>query len=107
MMDRRISIALALAALTLTPAAHADTLRCGSKLISEGEAQATVRAKCGPPDSEMKVTEPVYARNPSGGRAGQVGESTKIIWRYRRGQRAFPAVLTFEEGVLKKLEFEK
>jgi hypothetical protein len=55
----------------------------------------------------MKITEPVYARNPYGGRASQVGESTKIIWRYQRGQRKFPAVLTFEEGVLKKLEFEK
>jgi hypothetical protein len=107
MMNRRISIALTLAALMLTTAAHADTLRCGSSLISEGMAQATVRAKCGTPDSEMKITEPVYARNPYGGRASQVGESTKIIWRYQRGQRKFPAVLTFEEGVLKKLEFEK
>jgi hypothetical protein len=106
-MNQRTSLTFLLAALTLTTAAHADTLRCGSKLVSEGEAQSTVRAKCGEPDSEMKITEPVYARNPYGGRASQVGESTKIIWRYQRGQRKFPAVLTFEDGVLKRLEFEK
>ena len=104
-MNRRIGSFLALAALT-TPV-HADTLRCGSKLISEGESQTTVLAKCGPPDSEARVTEPIYARNSYGGRANQVGESTKIIWRYQRAPGKFPAVLTFEEGVLKKLEFEK
>jgi hypothetical protein len=107
MMTRQTAVALMLAALTLTTAAHADTLRCGSKLIAEGESQSTVRAKCGTPDSETKLTEPIYARNPYGGVAGVVGESTKIIWRYQRSPGKFPAVLTFEGGVLKKLEFEK
>jgi hypothetical protein len=33
--------------------------------------------------------------------------ATKEIWRYDRSPGKFPAVMTFEEGVLKKLEFEK
>jgi hypothetical protein len=36
-----------------------------------------------------------------------VGTATRYIWRYRRSSRQFAAVLTFEAGELKKLEFEK
>ena len=105
-MNRQTSVLLALAALTLATAAHADTLRCGNSLIAEGAAQAEVRAKCGAPDSAMDVTEPVYAHRPDGS-TYPVGTTTKTLWRYKRAPGKFPAVLTFEEGVLKKLEFEK
>ena|SRR5689334_14044800 len=107
MMNRRTSVVLALAALTLaTTAAHADTLRCGKYLIEEGASQAEVGSKCGAPDQEMNVTEPTYAFNREGYRY-QTGTATKIVWRYQRAPGKFPAVLTFEDGVLKKLEFEK
>jgi hypothetical protein len=97
---------LATAALLLATAAHADTLRCRSSLIAEGAVQAYVREKCGEPDSKMNVTEPVMARRPDGF-VYQAGTTTQEIWRYRRSPGSFPAVLTFEGGVLKKLEFEK
>jgi hypothetical protein len=97
---------LALGALLLATSAHADTLRCGSSLISEGDAQGYVREKCGEPSSTMNVTQPVMARRPDGF-AYQAGTTTQEIWRYKRGSGQFPAVLTFEGGVLKKLEFEK
>jgi hypothetical protein len=106
MMKLKPSVLLALAALTLATAARADTLRCGKYLIAEGASQAEVGAKCGAPDQEMNVTEPTYAFNRDGYRY-QTGTSTKLIWRYQRAPGKFPAVLTFEEGVLKKLEFEK
>jgi hypothetical protein len=96
----------AVAALLLATSAHADTLRCGSSLISEGAAQVYVREKCGEPNSKMDVTEPVMARRPDGF-AYQVGTTTQEIWRYQRAPGKFPAVLTFEGGVLKKLDFEK
>ncbi len=97
---------LALASLLLATSAHADTLRCGSSLISEGDAEAYVRQKCGEPDSKREVTEPVMARRPDGF-AYQTGTTTQEIWRYKRAPGKFPAVLTFDGGVLKKLEFEK
>jgi hypothetical protein len=106
MMKRKTPVLLALAALTLAAAAHADTLRCGKYLIAEGALQAEVGSKCGAPDQEMNVTEPTYAFNRDGYRY-QTGTATKVIWRYQRAPGKFPAVLTFEEGVLKKLEFEK
>jgi len=92
--------------LILASAAHADTLRCKSSLISTGASEAYVVEKCGAPDSKMEVSEPVMARRPNGF-TYQVGTTTQQIWRYRRSPGQFPAVLTFEGGVLKRLDFEK
>lgn len=105
-MNRKTLSLLAVAALTFAAAARADTLRCGKYLIAEGAMQSEVREKCGPPDETLNVTEPTYARNVYG-YMFQTGTATKTIWRYKRAPGKFPAVLTFEEGELKKLEFEK
>jgi hypothetical protein len=101
-----------IAAFLLTPlvmvwtVAGADTLRCRSKLVEAGATISQVLAACGAPDSRELRSEPVHARTPGGG-TRIIGTAQKEIWRYERGRRQFPAILTFEEGVLKKLEFEK
>jgi hypothetical protein len=100
-----LSATLVLFLVATTPV-RADTLRCGGSLISTGAIAGNVLEKCGPPDSKEEVSEPVMARRPNGS-TYQVGTTTKEIWRYKRGPREFPAVLTFEGGVLKKLVFEK
>jgi hypothetical protein len=97
--------ALVVAAAATTPAL-ADTLRCGSSLIKEGDTAGYVAAKCGEPGSKQTFTEPVRARR-ANGTSYEVGTTSKDVWRYKRGAGQFPAVLTFEKGVLKKLEFEK
>jgi hypothetical protein len=101
-----------IAAFLLTPlvmvwsGAAADTLRCRSKLVETGATASEVLASCGAPDSKEFRTEPVHARTAAGG-TRIIGTAQKEIWRYERGRGQFPAILTFEEGVLKKLEFEK
>ena len=85
--------------------AAADTFRCGSALIRVGDAQTYVYTKCGEPTSKEAFTEEVRAIGPQGGMV-PVGTATRDVWRYRRSSRQFQAVLTFEGGVLKKLEFE-
>ena len=97
--------AVATFVLLATPA-WAETLRCGSSLIKEGDTQGYVQEKCGEPASKQTYTEPVLARRENG-TAYEVGTASKDVWRYQRGSGSFPAVLTFEKGVLKKLEFEK
>lgn len=87
--------------------ARADTLRCGSRLVAPGETATEVLAKCGKPTSVTVIKEPIRARNAQGGGTRIVGETHVEIWRYERGSREFPAILKFEEGVLKVLEFEK
>jgi hypothetical protein len=86
--------------------ARADTLRCGSRLVAPGETATEVRAKCGEPTSISVIKEPIRARTAQGG-TRVVGETHVEVWRYERGSRNFPAILKFEEGVLKVLEFEK
>lgn len=104
---KRISV---VSVLVLTGAfavpAVAETLRCGSVLIQPGASEGYVLDKCGEPDSKQTFTEPVMARRVDG-TAYEVGTTSKDVWRYRRAPGKFPAVLTFEMGVLKKLEFEK
>jgi hypothetical protein len=101
-----IRIAAVAVLVVLATPAWAETLRCGSSLIKEGDTQGYVEEKCGAPESKQTYTEPMYARRPDG-TAYQTGTTSKDVWRYHRSSGAFPAVLTFEQGVLKKLEFEK
>ena len=104
-MNRLIAVASLVIAGVTTPA-WADTLRCGSSLIKEGDTQGYVQDKCGEPDSKQTYTEPVMARRQDG-TSYEVGTTSRDVWRYKRSNGSFPAVLTFEKGVLKKLEFEK
>jgi hypothetical protein len=97
---------VAVLALAISAPAFAETIRCGSSLIKEGDTQGYVQEKCGEPQSKQTYTEPVMARR-ANGTAYEVGTTSKDVWRYQRGAGAFPAVLTFEKGVLKKLELEK
>jgi hypothetical protein len=99
-----VSIAGSVVLFALALPAAADTFRCKSALIRVGDAQTYVLAKCGEPTSKETFTEEVRAVVPRGG-TNVVGTATRHIWRYHRS-RQFPAVLTFESGVLKKLEFE-
>ena len=105
-MSRIFPVAVFVVTAAVAGHAFADTLRCGSSLVREGDTQGYVHEKCGEPESKQTYTEPVRARRPNG-TAYEVGTTSKDIWRYKRSTGSFPAVLTFEEGVLKKLEFEK
>jgi Protein of unknown function (DUF2845) len=96
---------LALASWSALPA-RADTMRCGSSLIAVGAVAAEVAQKCGEPDSRMELSEPIRARRPDG-TSYVVGTATREIWHYQRRSGQFPADLTFEGGVLKRIDFEK
>lgn len=62
MRPRLIALLLILAAGT----AQADTLRCGTSLINEGDPMDEVLAKCGQPDKRV-VTPPTQpTRGPDG-----------------------------------------
>jgi len=105
-MRRLILLSLALLAGTIALPSRADTLRCGSKLIQVGATRGEVIAKCGEPDFVENVEEPVRARRPNG-TVAIVGTASREIWTYRRAPGKFPAVLTFDGGTLKSIEFIK
>jgi hypothetical protein len=64
----RVIAGTALTALLWPATAAADSLRCGTKVITDGDAAVEVTALCGPPDS---VTRSEVWRRP-------------VLWRYGR-----------------------
>ena len=83
-----------------------DIFRCGSSIIRVGLSSQEVAKKCGQPDSKETRSEPILARNASGG-TREIGQTSVEIWQYSRGAGKFPAVLTIEEGKIKKIELIK
>jgi hypothetical protein len=84
-------------------------IRCGAKLVSEGDTRSEVAAKCGEP-TEV-VNEKSVFRRPviwSGGRPYYIGEDSIEIqveaWIYNLGPNKLMRRLRFESGVLVEIE---
>lgn len=92
--------------LTLAAAAPAgaQTMRCGGSIIDTGITAAETLARCGEPESRDQRTEPVYARRVNGG-THVVGTTTIENWIYDRGPGQFQAKLTFEDGLLTRIDY--
>ena len=96
----RATAILSLAILMLT-VAPAYALRCGAKLVSEGDPQLLVRVRCGEPDAiEQRV---IYRTlHLSRHRHGEkiVEPITVEEWIYNFGPRRLMRQLWFEDGKL-------
>ena len=90
---------LAIAALLY--ATDADALRCGSRLVKEGDHAERVLRYCGEPDQvrERYALRPVYWQH-------YAFEQDVLIeeWIYDLGSRRFARRLTFENGYLVSIE---
>jgi hypothetical protein len=95
-----------------TPPAAADALRCGRKLVSDGDTLYDVRSRCGDPDNAIHrvetrtVTQWVQGQCINGDprRCGRVVERTIDIeideWLYDFGPHQFVSHVLFEQGRL-------
>ncbi len=100
-------IALCGGVLSWAPA-HADALRCGSRLALAGDRRDAVRNKCGVPTEMSHQTIP---RRPSFFRHGRVyflsdelNEVPVKIWTYNLGPNKFMRRLRFVDGLLEDIE---
>lgn len=90
--------------LLMVAPALADTVRCGDKLVYEGDTTARVEARCGKPaqisySSILKV--PTYWRGDRPYRlTDQAVQIPVETWIYNFGNRRFMRKLRFEDGVL-------
>jgi uncharacterized membrane protein len=107
------SALLGVAALAVSPSAHADSLSCNSRIVSTGDSRYQVRSVCGDPDD---ATQRVEYRTQQGRvvgpctRHGQklrcsrteetVVEVVIDEWTYDFGRNRFIQYLTFEQGQL-------
>lgn len=108
-MERRPwIIAAALVALSWTAPAATDALRCGSRLVSEGDTPDAVRAKCGEPSEvsrSSRLQVPVIWRH---GRPIRVGDDAIEVpiesWVYNLGPSRFMRRIRFEDDRVVSIE---
>ena len=101
--------AAALAAALLFPAgAAADSLRCGTRLVTDGDTAAKVEALCGPPAG---VTRTEVLRRPALWRYGRPYYLSEFpvavaveFWTYNLGSHKLMRRVRFEDGLVTDIE---
>ena len=91
--------------LTAVPAVCAADaqFRCGGSIISVESSVAELLQKCGEPSAREVSTEDVRAHVARGG-TEKLGTTTVEKWRYQRGSRAAPMVVTVADGKIQSIE---
>jgi hypothetical protein len=108
-MRQRLSDTCLFAALCLIGAHHAqaDTMRCGDRVIADGESMATVRAACGAPTVVQHSVE-VSATTTREGEPAQshtVGAALPVeTWTYDRGPNMLLVDIRFVDGKVVAIE---
>lgn len=74
----------------LATESHADSYRCGRKLVRTGDAAARVLRLCGEPTARQRGAAP---------KAGISGSKGRVeLWFYRRSPRSLEHVIRIQEG---------
>lgn len=96
-------LCLALALLPASPAA-ADALRCGTRLVTDGDTRAQVEARCGAPadiSRRTRLAAPIVWRH---GRPYRIGDGAIEVeieeWTYNLGPQRFMRRVRFEDGLV-------
>lgn len=97
-------IVLSLLILYCGSAEAYGSLRCKGKFIDPGATTAQVLALCGPPQNRVVDEVPVRSRMITGF-SRITGVTVTERWIYDRGWGKFPALLTFQDGTLKRVDY--
>jgi Protein of unknown function (DUF2845) len=101
------ALLLLLLAATAGPA-QADALRCGNKLVSEGDTRAEVSNKCGDPTDVDHSTVMVQPTTWVHGRPVVVGNGMVEVvvetWLYNLGPHQFMRRVRFQDGRVVAIE---
>jgi hypothetical protein len=106
----RALVSLALAAALLAPAvpASADGLRCGSRLVTDGDPRSKVRHFCGEPTDVQTYYIQRHPSFTSGGRTYSYGngyvEIPVEVWTYNFGPYKLMRQIRFVDGVVDEIE---
>jgi hypothetical protein len=99
-MNRTGYSLLAVALLAIIQPSHAETLRCGTKLVREGDLAIQVREKCGDPISEELLGYTLRGAPP-----GFRGEREYKIEQWIYGpEQGYYHVLIFQAGRLDTID---
>ena len=103
-MLARILVTIAGSVAVGAYAAADDVMRCGAVIVDIGMVTSQVVAKCGEPQSKEIDSAPVKRKSSRGG-VNTVGGTRIERWTYDRGYGQPSALLTFDQGKLKSIEF--
>jgi hypothetical protein len=96
-----------IALMGIAPAASADALRCGNKLVTTGDTRAAVQAKCGEP---ADVQTRAILRRPRYDLHGRIYYGDGLIevpvelWTYNFGPRKLIRRIRFVDGLVEEIE---
>jgi hypothetical protein len=104
MKKTKVSTLFLTAALLWAGMATADSFRCGTKLMSDGDSSDKVEALCGPPTSIQRrdILRPVYWNRGVGYHSSY--EVSIEYWTYNLGPSKLMVRLRFEDGLLVDVE---
>lgn len=85
-------------ALGFSAIVHADSMRCGNKIVNESSTLGELVTKCGQPQSRDVEKEDVYAINPNGARVKTGGQTVKERWIYRPTPGTLPMAVQIVDG---------
>lgn len=91
-------VAIVVLTLATTAVVHADSMRCGNKILSESATLDELVAKCGQPQSRNVEKEDVYALNPNGARVKTGAQTVKERWIYRPTPGTLPMAVQIVDG---------
>ena len=89
--------------LTATAQAYGP-LRCQGKIINPGDSTEEVLDLCGAPKRRIIEQTPVRVRTLSGF-SRLIGVTATEFWVYDRGYGRFPAMLKFQDGKLRRIDY--
>jgi hypothetical protein len=105
-MKIKVSIisAVSILHLLMPQIALSDTMKCGTRLVRNGDTKTKVLLRCGEPFMKEVVGERTFRRKLYGGFAME--SETVLIekWTYIQGRNKFMRILTFEGDKLEKIE---
>ena len=106
MVSLRILVAVLIATVTYTHV-FADSLRCRNKLVATGDSTAKVLLTCGEP----LLKEVVSTHTKKVSKSGKKNEAYKEFyvekWTYDFGRKYPLRILTFQNGVLDRIDSER
>ena len=101
-IPRRSAVILACLSL-FSPAAFAESFRCGQWIASPDMSVEELVEKCGAPATKSVETIDVYGPAVSGAGRVKRGTSTIETWTYDRGSQSFAMVVTIVDGKIKSM----
>jgi len=105
-MKKRLFSSLAFFLVLSATLSYADSMRCQGKIVSTGNTSTKVLLTCGEPLSK-EVVEIKKTKDSDSANKSRKTEESKIFvekWTYGLGKGRLLQILTFQEGVLIKIE---